>query len=114
MRSAGRTLTCWSMVVFVVEGQWLVINAEFARPIGAPMPKGLALRDPGAAAADEGADCFLVCAMMQDPRCKDLVSGVEGAQQLTDFLHDADALRQRRRTATRALGMSFFRECPGS
>uniref|UniRef100_A0A7S0QCZ8 Protein kinase domain-containing protein n=1 Tax=Cryptomonas curvata TaxID=233186 RepID=A0A7S0QCZ8_9CRYP len=100
----------WSNVVFVAQHQWFVIDAEFARPIGSAMPEGLVLRDPDAAMADEGADCFLVGVMMQDPRSRVLLSGIESAQELAEYLYNPIGDARRQCTAAQALGMSFVQD----
>jgi hypothetical protein len=112
----------WSNVVYVAPSQWFVIDAELARPIGSEMPHGLVLRDPDATVADEAADCFLVSAMMRDPRAVGVLDGLESAHELAEFLcrpsaDPAEECRpsralQRGCSAAQALGMPFFHDGP--
>jgi hypothetical protein len=98
----------WANVIFVAPGDWRLIDAEFARPFGQPMPAGIKQRDPHAVVADEAADCYLVGLMMQSSAPVAAIVNTDAQAQ-----HLRTALLAPRqvpnvRTAAAALSHAFF------
>ena len=96
----------WTNVVFMAPNHWVVIDAEFARPFGNPIPADLKRKDPAAVSADEAADCYLVGLMMQDYPA--LIDADTDAQALCNALVDVSPRARSRRKALNALKHEFF------
>ena len=55
----------WSNIVFMSPENWTVIDAEYARPFGSPLPVSVH-NDPHATVADAAADFYMLGCMMRD------------------------------------------------
>jgi hypothetical protein len=97
----------WSNLIYLTPSEWVVIDAEFARPFKSEIPVELKKKDPEAKGADEQADCYLVGLMMmeyikffeQDKR----------AHELAAYLMAPGARERSKRSARGALESHFFR-----
>lgn len=94
----------WSNVVFVSHEVWVLIDAEFARPHGSPLPSDLRWMDPQARLADEAADCYMVGMMMKSYAM--LTEGNIEAQRLCDWLVASGS--RSHRTVQQALRSPFL------
>jgi hypothetical protein len=87
---------------------WVVIDAEFARPFGSVVPGDLIIRDPEVKVADEAADCYLVGEMMRT--YSNLVNDDANAKQLMKEMLASGEENRAVRKASRALQSVFFSE----
>jgi len=98
----------WSNVVYIGPMNWVVIDAEFARPFGSVVPGDLIIRDPEVKVADEAADCYLVGEMMRT--YSKLVNDDANAKQLMKEMLASGEENRAVRKASRALQSVFFSE----
>eukprot|EP00386_Alphamonas_edax_P011171 GDKI01035523.1.p1 GENE.GDKI01035523.1~~GDKI01035523.1.p1 ORF type:complete len:552 (+),score=93.71 GDKI01035523.1:69-1658(+) len=99
----------WSNVIYLAPHNWTVIDAEFARPFGSPIPDSLTCKDPQATTADGAADCYLVGCMLKDVLIELIVQADPSRQamQLQQVLLD-HASPRRTRNARDMLSHPFF------
>eukprot|EP00386_Alphamonas_edax_P000699 GDKI01002183.1.p1 GENE.GDKI01002183.1~~GDKI01002183.1.p1 ORF type:complete len:108 (+),score=22.63 GDKI01002183.1:1-324(+) len=97
----------WPNVVYLGGENWMVIDAEYARPFGSPMA-ALKPQDPDTETADEAADCYLVGCMMK-AKVEIVRSDQSGAaEELQEALLQSGPARQARR-ARDLLQHTFFK-----
>ena len=74
----------WPNLVFMQRDEWVVIDAEYARPFGSPLPDLANLRSCGSKVATDAVDCYLVGRMMEER--ENLFHGCNEAKDLMKFL----------------------------
>ena len=97
----------WSNMIYLSPSEWVVIDAEFARPFKSPFPIELKKKDPDAKEGDEQADCYLVGLMMLE--YTNLWEHDKYASELVSYLTAKGERERKRRSARGAIESPFFR-----
>ena len=97
----------WSNIVYMSPTEWVLIDAEFARPFKSPFPVELKKKDPEAMVADEQADCYLVGLLMIEHRR--LWEQDKYAAELVSYLMAMGTREHNNRNARGAIQSPFFR-----
>lgn len=97
----------WSNIVYMSPAEWVVIDAEFARPLKSPFPADLKTKDPEAIVADEQADCYMVGLLMIEH--SRLWEQDKSAAELVSYLMAKGTRERNKRSAQGAIQSPFFR-----